>query len=190
MSELNETPADSLGAALARARDNRGWLIALGVALVVLGALAVGQSVLMTLASMLLIGALMIAGGLVQIIGAFRGKGWRHMLFWVLSGAFYVLAGLVVIANPVLASGVLTLLIAASLLVAGVARIWIGFKARPEAGWGWLVLGGAVTLLLALVIASGWPVNSLWLIGAFLGVDLMMQGWGLVSLGIALRARD
>lgn len=189
MHDTNDKANDGLSEALAQARQNWGWLVALGVALLVAGGFAVAQAVLFTMASMIMIGALMIIGALTHIIAAFRGQGWKHFLLWLAGGILYLIAGLVTIANPLLASSFLTLLIGASLLASGIARVWMGIKARPDQGWGWLLTGGLITLLLGLVIATGWPVNSLWLIGLFLGIELVMQGWSYIALGIALRAR-
>ena len=60
---------------------------------------------------------------------------------------------------------------------------------RPAKSWGWIVAAGIVTILAGLVIATGWPVNSLWVIGLFLGIDLLFQGWSYIAIGLALRAR-
>ena len=186
---LYKTGTVGLGEALSQARANWGWLLALGLLLLLAGGFVIVQSVFVTMTSMMMIGILMIFGAALHVIAAFRGKGWKHFLLWLVGGVFYLIAGLSVIANPLLASSLLTLLISIALLGAGAVRVWMGIKARPDQGWGWLTLGGVITVLLGLVILSGWPVNSLWLIGMFLGIDLMMQGWSYVALSIALRAR-
>jgi uncharacterized membrane protein HdeD (DUF308 family) len=87
------------------------------------------------------------------------------------------------------ASTFLTLLLAFSLIFAGALRVSVGFGARPEKGWGWIVAAGVLTLLAGVVIAIGWPVNSVWVLGLFLAVDLMFQGWSYIAFGLALRAR-
>ena len=50
-----------------------------------------------------------------------------------------------------------------------------------------MVAGGVITLLAGIVIAIGWPVNSLWILGMFLAIDLIFQGWSFVAFGLALR---
>ncbi|RUW62503.1 DUF308 domain-containing protein, partial [Mesorhizobium sp. M4B.F.Ca.ET.049.02.1.2] len=82
---------------------------------------------------------------------------------------------------------VLTLLLAASLVASGVLRAWVGFRHRPEKGWGWLVAAGVISALAGLVIAMGWPVNSLWVLGLFLAIDLVFQGWSFIAIGLALK---
>ena len=89
--------------------------------------------------------------------------------------------------NPILASSVLTLLLAAALLVAGVIRIWVGLRGRPKPNWGWIVAAGVVTALAGLIIALGWPVNSLFILGIFLAFDLIFQGATLTVFGLALK---
>ncbi len=91
--------------------------------------------------------------------------------------------------NPVLAAGVLTFLLAAALLGSGAFRIWLGFKSKPSAGWGWIVAGGVVTLLLGLIIAIKWPVNSLFVLGLFLAIDLIFQGWSFIAFGLGIKSR-
>jgi uncharacterized membrane protein HdeD (DUF308 family) len=109
------------------------------------------------------------------------------MLFWVLSGLLYLLAGIFAFVNPILASAALTLFLAVALLVAGIFRIWVGRRMKPLKGWGWIVAGGVITALAGFVVALGWPVNSLWVLGLFLAVDLLVQGWTLIAFGLGIR---
>jgi uncharacterized membrane protein HdeD (DUF308 family) len=50
-----------------------------------------------------------------------------------------------------------------------------------------MVLSGLVTLLAGVIIALGWPINSLWVLGMFLAIDLVFQGWATIALGLALK---
>ena len=58
---------------------------------------------------------------------------------------------------------------------------------RPMRGSGWVIFGGVITALAGLVIALGWPVNSLWVLGLFLAIDLTMQGWALIAVALAAK---
>jgi len=180
---------ESLGEALGKVRSNWGWFVVFGALLVLLGLIALGNLAVATVASIFVVGVVMIVGGIAHIILAFRGRSWHSFLGWLLGGMLYLIAGVLVFADPALASSVLTLVIAFALLAAGAARIWFGFAVRPEKGWLWIAAAGVVTILAGLVIATGWPVNSLWVIGLFLGVDLLFQGGSFIVFGLALRAR-
>ncbi|GLK76080.1 hypothetical protein GCM10008171_13340 [Methylopila jiangsuensis] len=179
----------SLGDALAEARSNWGWFVALGVGLILCGLLAAFNLLAATLASMLVVAVAMIAGGVLNVVAAFRARSWGRFALWLAAGLLYLLSGVLVIANPLLASAVLTLFAAAALFVSGALRIWVGLSARPHEGWGWIVFAGALSAVAGVVIATGWPVNSLWVIGLFLALDLLTHGWAYVALGLALRSR-
>ncbi|WFU48387.1 HdeD family acid-resistance protein [Sinorhizobium terangae] len=160
------------------------WFVALGVILIMCGGIAFGNLLMATVASVYYVGIIMLIGGLLNLGHAFQVKTWGSFLYWLLSAAFYAAAGLFAFINPVLASAVLTFLMALALIVAGCFRVWVGFKLRPFGGWGWMVVGGLVTLAAGLVIAAGWPVNSLWILGLFLAVDLVMQGLASIAFGV------
>lgn len=164
-----------------------GWFLALGLVLLTFGVIALGNLLVATVASVFYVGVMMLMGGALQLIHAFQVKGWGNAVFWVLSGLLYAVAGVIAFQNPDLTAAVLTLLMAISLVVAGVFRIFFGFRLKPAKGWGWIAAAGVVTALAGLVIAAGWPVNSLWVLGLFLAIDLIMQGWALIALSFAIR---
>lgn len=180
-----QTPID---AAMGQVRSRWAWFLILGIILIVLGGVALGNLLTATLVTVYYIGALILIGGVLQIVHAFQVKEWGNFLVWLLSGAFYALAGFLAFYNPQLASVALTLVLAISLIASGVLRIWTGIAARPRSGWGWLVAAGVGALVVGAVIAAGWPVNSLYLIGLILAVELIFEGWSFVAVALALRA--
>lgn len=164
-----------------------GWFVALGVALIVLAAVAFAYVFAATLASVIFIAVLMVIGGIVQLIHAWRIKKVWGFLFWTLSGLLYGAAGVLALINPVVGASVLTLLFGATLIAVGALRLWIWFNNRGQQGWQWLALSGVITLATGILIAAMWPGNSLWLLGLILAIDLMFQGWSSLLLGLALK---
>lgn len=173
---------------VATVRDKWGWFLALGVLLLILGFLALANLLVATVASVFYIGMMMLVGGIAYLVHAFQVKGWDHILFWAASGILYTIAGLLAFWNPALTAAIVTFFIAMALIVAGIFRLWIGLKMRPMRGSGWFIFGGVITGLAGLVIAFGWPVNSLWILGLFLAIDLTIQGWALIALALAAKA--
>jgi len=163
------------------------WFAGLGILLMICGVIAFANLFVATVVSVYYVGMLMLAGGIVYLVHAFQVRGWDHILFWVLSGILYVLAGLFAFMNPILASAALTLFLAVALVIAGVFRAFIGRRMKPVKGWGWIVASGVITALAGFVIALGWPVNSLWILGLFLAADLLLQGSTMLAFGLALR---
>jgi uncharacterized membrane protein HdeD (DUF308 family) len=175
--------------AIAELRHRWGWFVALGVAMVLLGTVAALNMLVATVASVYTVAILMLIGAGVQIAQAFSVRSWRSFSLWVIGAVVYAVAAFAALLNPLLASAILTLFLAAALLVSGAMRAWIGFQSRSNRHWGWIAFSGVITFLAGLVIALGWPVNSLWVLGLFLALDLLFQGWAMVAFGLALRRR-
>jgi uncharacterized membrane protein HdeD (DUF308 family) len=185
--ETMTLPSDALKDAIGQTRDKWGWFVALGVLLLIFGGIAFGNLFIATVASVYVVGWLMLMAGVIEIIHAFGVKTWGRFVYWLLSGLLYAVAGFFAFDNPLLASAVLTLLLAIALVASGLLRSWVAFNHRPQQGWGWLLAAGIITILLGLMIAMGWPVNSLWVLGMFLAIDLIFQGWSFIAIGLALK---
>jgi len=170
-------------------RAKSGWIVALGVVYTLVGLIALGSVVTATVASVFLVGIMMAIAGGAEIINAFQIKSWGGFLLWLLLGALYVVAGFVTFSNPLLAAVVLTLLLGAALVISGITRIILAFGMRAGAPWGWAALSGGITLLLGIVILARWPVSSLYILGIFLGVDLVMAGICWIGIGLGLKSR-
>lgn len=162
------------------------WFLGLGIALIVLGVIAAGAAVTTTVVSLIFFGWLLIIGGVLEIADAVWRKTWSGFFIDLLTGVLYAVVGFMVIANPGATAVGLTLLIAMFLIVGGIFRIVAALSARYP-NWGWLVLHGVVSLLLGIFIWQGWPVSGLWIIGLFIGIELIFNGWALVMLGMATK---
>ncbi len=68
---------------------------------------------------MTLNGVLFLIGGAAEIGIGMHARSWGRFFLWVIGGALYLAAGVICIVNPVLASVVLTLLLGAGLIAAG-----------------------------------------------------------------------
>ena len=174
------------GSELAPLRAKWGWIVALGVVYLLAGFVALGSVVMATVASVFVVGVMMIIAGVAEVFSAFQIKSWGKFLLWVLLGVLYIIAGFVTFENPLLAAALLTLILGASLVASGIMRIILAFSMKQETLWIWILLSGAITLLLGLLILAHWPVSSLYILGLFLGIDLVMAGAGWIGLGFGL----
>jgi uncharacterized membrane protein HdeD (DUF308 family) len=175
------------GSAMAPLRAKWGWIVALGVVYLLAGFVALGSVATATVASVLVVGVMMIIAGVAEVFSAFQIKSWGKFLLWVLLGVLYIIAGFVTFENPLLAAALLTLILGASLAASGIMRIILAFSMKQETPWIWVLLSGVITLLLGLLILAHWPVSSLYTLGLFLGIDLVMAGAGWIGLGFGLR---
>jgi uncharacterized membrane protein HdeD (DUF308 family) len=164
-------------------RQHRVLFTSAGIALVVLGLIAAASSVTVTFASMLFLSGVLLAGGAIRLVSAFRAHEWTGSLLLALSGLLYIVAGVLTFRHPIEAALALTLLFAALFLGVGLFRattaIWYRFP-----NWGWVALSGAVSVALGLMLWNAWPASGLWFIGLCIGIDLIVEGAGWIMLAL------
>lgn len=169
------------------AKKLTGWYIAAAVLFIVVGMFAIVEPAVAGLGVTLLVGWLLVFGGVAHLIGAFKGGGAKQVIFQVLIGLAYLIAGLYCLMHPLLAIGTLTLLLAVVILVEGVLEIVAYFRLKGEAASGWMLLNGIITLLLGGLIWFHWPSSSVWAIGILVGVNLLLTGTARLMFGLAAR---
>ncbi|MGC1952811.1 MAG: HdeD family acid-resistance protein [Gammaproteobacteria bacterium] len=169
------------------AKRNWGWLLALGVVSVILGTVGLGMAFSLTVVGVLLFGILLALTGLFQLIDAFKCKGWKGTTLHVLIGLLYLVAGSVAIIDPINAAVALTLVLGVAFIAVGVLRLIMAFQHRGSRGWIWALVGGVVSLVLGTVVLLEWPVSGLWVIGLFIAIELIVNGWTYIFISIAAR---
>ena len=162
------------------------WFLILGGALIVLGMVALVYSTLFTIVSVEVFGIFMIVGGAFCIGGSCFTGSWGGFFLTLLTGVLQLVVGLICFRHPVEAAIVYTLLMAAFFMVGGLFRI-AGSLAGQFRGRGWVLLNGIITLVLGIMIWQQMPFSGLWVIGTFLGIDLIFNGWSYFLLGLNVR---
>jgi uncharacterized membrane protein HdeD (DUF308 family) len=152
------------------------WVcVLLGIVMVLAGILVLGDVVLVTVISTMVIGLTAIAAGAFEVIHAFWTKGWGGFIWQILLGVLYVAFGVVLMRQPVAGALILTYLLGLLFLASGVVRMLVGFNHWKEAGWV-MALSGTFGVLAGLVVLTGFPMTGLWVLGFMLGVDLIVHG--------------
>jgi uncharacterized membrane protein HdeD (DUF308 family) len=82
---------------------------------------------------------------------------------------------------------ILGLLACMAPLISGIAvsisAIATAFQQKPRAGWGWMLFGGIVSVILGALIWSNWPLSGAWAVGVVVGIRLISRGWAMIALG-------
>lgn len=164
-----------------------GWLLALGILMVVLGMVGLGMTYWLTVFAVIWFGILAVIGGIAQLFDAFKHKGWGSTAWHVLIALVYLAAGVVMVALPLASAVWLTLFIAAALIAIGLMRIIMAFQLKGFSAI-WLGLAGAVSILLGAMVFANWPVSGAWVIGLFVAIDLIFHGVALISVALAARS--
>ena len=164
-----------------------GWLVALGIIFVILGAIGMGMTVFLTLVSMFFFGVLLVVGGVSQIIDAAKFTQWKGILWHAFIGVLYVICGGIVIYDPFLASIYLTMLIGALLIIIGESRILMVFTLKDLKVWGLVLVSGLAAIILGAMILAHWPLSGIWIIGLFIAIELLIIGWTYIFVGVSIR---
>ncbi|MCC3244578.1 DUF308 domain-containing protein [Methylocystis sp. WRRC1] len=180
-------PTD-IEAAIARLRSRWAWFVAFGAFAVALGLATLALANVATIFSVYLIALFVIMVGGSEIVLGVNAHIWSHRLPLILVGLLYVVAGSFMLANPLTGAAAFTLLLGAALLATGVARAVFG-ASLPEGPSVFIVLAGALTSVLGMIILFDWPDNSSYVLGLFLGVDLLFYGASWIGFGLLVRER-
>lgn len=164
-----------------------GWFVALGVIQIIVGLFCWIDVVAASLAGVLIIGALLLVGGIFQIIHAFSVRGWSGFLLYALIGVLYVIGGLLLMDEPVRGSLIITIVIAVLLIVGGIARLVVAATHRHMPGLWLVILSGLVSFAVGIMLYLSLPWSSLWVLGTLIAIELIFHGIAWLQFGFALK---
>ena len=166
---------------------NWGWILVFGIGLVALGVAAIARSVAATVVSMLYFGWLLLIAAGIEVAQTVMVGQWAGVFQHLVAAVLFGVVGFLIIWRPVVTAEILTLLMGAFFLASGLFQIVTpAMFSLPD--WGWHVLSGIITLLLGVLVLAQWPVSGLWVIGMFVGIELLFYGIAWIALALHLRA--
>jgi uncharacterized membrane protein HdeD (DUF308 family) len=151
-----------------------------GWALVVLGLVAAVAPLATGMAMAVTIGVVLVAGGALIGLFGMRARAAGNGNLGLVIGAVTVLCGLVLVVQPSMGLSLVRLVLVGYFLVSGASEITMAWEVRPEEDWGWILLGGVVSLLSAVVLWTDWPISGARAIGLLVGAKLVSIGWAIV----------
>ncbi len=170
-----------------RMRTSWGWMAAMAVISIVGGLFALWNPLAATLTVTLLAGWIFLFLGAVQVVQSFSVSDWTGFLWALLLGVATAVVGVVLLFDPLAGMVSLTILVGVLFLVSGIAKIMFAFSLRPVAGWGLVLLSGAVSILLAVMIFANFPWSAVSVLGILLGVELLSSGVLYLFAALGLR---
>jgi uncharacterized membrane protein HdeD (DUF308 family) len=127
------------------------------------------------------------AVGLVSTVGAHQAPGFGWSL---LSAIVAILAGGVLLWNPLQGLATVTYVLVAFFIIDGILVMVLALQHRRELSgrWEWMMIGGIIDLILAAIIIAGLPGTLAWALGLLVGIDLLWGGMSLVGMAMAARS--
>jgi len=164
-----------------------GVSLLLSSALIIFGILAIALPMVSSIGVVTVVGWLIMFAGITQLVYAFQSTGIGPFLWKVLVALIYVAAGGSLIARPAAGVAAVALLLAIFLCAEGMVDVVAFFGTRASGGAPWMLLDGIITLALGFMIWNQWPSGSLWVIGPFVGISMVMTGATRLMLTLAVR---
>ena len=161
--------------------------IILAILLIVFGFLAIAIPFASSRGVVVVIAWLIVFSGGIQFIHAFQSKGVGHILWKLLVAIIYLIAGFYFLLHPILGVAAFTLALAIFFVLEGATDLVAYFQNRSQAGSGWILFDGIVTLILGLMVWRQWPSSSLWVIGTLVGISMIFTGTTRLMLGLAVK---
>ncbi len=163
-----------------------GWLLAFGIGVLVLGIAAIVRAVAATVVSMLFFGWLLVLASGIEIAQAVMVGHWAGFFLHLLAAVLFGVTGLLIVMRPLISAEVATVFMAMFFLIGGLFQL-VGAVAVALPGWGWQAADGIITFVLGLLVLAQWPASGLWVIGLFIGIDLIFYGCAWIALALGLR---
>jgi uncharacterized membrane protein HdeD (DUF308 family) len=159
-----------------------------GVIFVVLGAVAAILPNIATIAIDAMIGWVLMVAGIYAITARLSNRNAHDFWQGLVLGALTAILGGIIAYYP--ASGIvtLTMLLIAYFIAHGLGMISMAISARPQTGnWLWFLLGALIDFALAALVLTNWPSTASWLLGLYVGLNLMFTGLGIVFAALGAR---
>jgi len=165
-----------------------GWSIAVSLLMILAGSLAIGLPVAAGIAVNIVVAWLLLFFGVAHLVFGWHMRAIGGVVWQLLLGALYIGIGVYLLMQPVAGLVTLTLALAIYLFAEGLLELILSFRVRPRQGWGWLLLDGIVTLILAIMIWRTWPASTEWVIGTLVGISMIFSGATRLMLSLAARS--
>jgi uncharacterized membrane protein HdeD (DUF308 family) len=179
-----------MSAALTRAMHGHwGLFLAEGIVLILLGLAATVVPAVAGLVATAFLGWLFLIAGIAGLVFTLRARQVPGFGWSLFSALLAVIAGGVLLWNPLQGLATLTLVLAAFFIVDGMLTIFLAIAHRRQLSgkWEWMMVNGVVDLLLAAVVISGLPGTLVWALGLLVGIDMVFAGAALVAMALAAR---
>ena len=164
------------------------WFKIFGVVFILGGIAALTVPAVAGIAIELLLGWLFFGVGCIQLAAAFSAR--KHSSFWFkfLWAVLFTLVGLWLLLRPAEGVQALALVVGVLFLAEAVVKMAFSWQRRNTPNIGWILVSGILSLLIAIILLSGWPQQSATFLGILVGINLLINGIVVLLLGFRMNA--
>lgn len=165
-----------------------GALIGWGVFSIVLGTVGLVVPVAFSIGVTIFIGAVLLAVGATGLALFWKAQGWGARTATVLSALLSAVTGLLLIFYPLVGTESLTLFLAAYFIAIGLLKIWVSVTNRDTQGWWLMLFSALISVLLGACLWWGWPQSAPYILGIFVAIEMLFDGWTAFMFGLEVRS--
>jgi uncharacterized membrane protein HdeD (DUF308 family) len=168
-------------------RDKWLWIVLLGIALIVAGAVAILLPAVSTIAASKVLGTVLAISGIVQIVQSAKMHHWIGFIWHLLLGILATIGGVLIYLNPFAGVLAISILIAIVFAVHGATQIVFALRVRRQSGWYWFLVSGCIALLTSALLLMKLPYSHSFTPATLAGVSLLVAGWAYIAVALASR---
>ena len=163
------------------------WLFLLmGIVMVIAGLVAIFTPLASGLVITRVLGVVLLIAAVARLVKSIRTRtGAGSIVLGLIVAALYVIAGLWLLSFPLMGMVMLTVVLGVLYAVTGLFHIAEALDRVGKVHWGWDLVGGILNLVLGILILAWMPTSAIWILGLFVGIDLLFVGATLISLSLA-----
>ncbi len=166
---------------MASASATARWSLVFAVLYIVAGVIAIATPLFVTLFAISFLGVLLTVSGLAGLVHAFYHRGWGGFAVQLLAAILATVMGILLMVDAGAGALVITLIMAVYFLIGGCFKTSFAISHPQLVHRGSLIFSGVISVLLGILIIVHWPSSALWVIGTFIGIDLIFYGFALLS---------
>ena len=170
-----------------KAKRNASWISIFGVVEIIAGIVVIASPGIGGVAVAVMIGVMFLLAGIARLVTAFMAGSFGAGALSFIWGIIVMMTGFYMLNNHGVTLATLTLVLSMILFGDGITRVIMGFQMKPASGWGWFAFGGALGILLAIMIWSQFPLSGVWAIGTLVGISLLFSGITTLTIGRAAK---
>ncbi len=160
-----------------------------GVLLVLIGLISVARPQFAAVFTAGFIGWLLFFSGIfraVSLVRSTRAPGyWSSLLLAIL----IAILGFIMGWFPLEGAVTLTMVLTAYFIAHGIGTFILAFSVKGETGrWVLLLISGLIDFLLAAFIILEWPSTALWVLGLFVGINMVLTGSAFIFAALGARS--
>jgi len=159
--------------------------IVAGFLMLIVGVLGMTAPSLMSIVVVSLLGWMFISSAVIQ--GYITYKSYKGSFSAWLKPVLSLITGMLFFIFPVEGVAVAAVMLAAYLMVDAFSSFGFAFEYKPNKGWWIHLINATISVVLAVLIMTGWPVSSLYWVGLYAAISLFFDGVALISMGAAAK---